>query len=62
MASVNQVTAELPESHDRQAEISAILQVVRRMRDDTAELELSFEAYLLDMAVLALNDHLDSAS
>lgn len=43
---------------NRIAEIKAICEMVRTARDDAIGLDLKFEAYLLDMAVLALSENL----
>ena len=42
------------EINGRHEEISALLAMTRAARDDAARLGLKFEAYLLDMAALAL--------
>jgi len=42
----------------RLTKIKAITAMARTARDDAVELELKFEAYLLDMAVLALSENL----
>lgn len=39
-------------------EIGAILAMTKTAKDDARELGLSFEAYLLDMAVIALSERL----
>ncbi len=53
----NQINDDGNELH-RSAEIRAILAMSRTARDDAAKLGLKFEAYLLDMAVVALSEQL----
>lgn len=41
---------------DRDARLRTIIAMARTARDDAVELDLEFEAYLLDMAVIALSE------
>ncbi len=43
---------------ERVAEIKAMYAMVRTARDDAIRLELKFEAYLLEIAMLALSENL----
>ncbi|NNE20968.1 MAG: hypothetical protein HKN11_00010, partial [Rhizobiales bacterium] len=42
----------------RKSEIGAILAMTRTAREDALDLDLSFEAYLLDMACIALSEQM----
>ena len=42
----------------RQADIRGIIEIVKAARNDAIELDLKFEAYLLDMAAIALSEQL----
>ncbi len=46
------------EAHDRLNEIVATMHVARAARDNAASLDLKFETYLLDMAVIAFSERL----
>jgi len=43
-------------AQNRLAQIRAIAALTKTARDDALELDLKFEAYLLDMAVVALSE------
>ncbi len=45
-----------PES--RCSKIRAVVAIAKSARDDATQLDLKFEAYLLDMAVIALSEQL----
>ena len=46
------------EPNDRLNEIEATMHIARAARDTAANLDLKFETYLLDMAVIALSERL----
>ena len=60
MANAKRAISRSKKLDTRGAKIEALVKLVKHARDDVNDLDLKFEAYLLDMAVLALKEQIIS--